>query len=65
MFELVEKLLDTSKGSSDLNIHSTLKLVRGKIKEWLRKDKNNIDVKIKDVEKCIEDVDRGTRGNHE
>lgn len=55
---MVEKHFETSKEDSISNIHTTPKSLRGKIKEWSKKDKNNIDVKIKEVEQCIEDVDK-------
>lgn len=61
--DLVNKHLELTRADTNSNIHSILKSLRGKIKDWSKMDRNNIDVKIKEVEKCIEDVDKGARGN--
>lgn len=55
----LEGLVDRLTECKDANIHMVLKEIRNAFKEWSRQDKNKIDFKIKEVEKCINEVDNG------
>lgn len=56
---MLDRQLSNLSEDSNSNIHMILKSVQGSIKDWSRQNKNNFDVKIKEVEKCINDVDNG------
>lgn len=56
---MVGKHTEQCTEDTNSNIHMILKSLRGKIKDWSKLERNNLDVKIREVEKCMEDVDRG------
>lgn len=55
----LDGLLEKKMEDNNVNIQTLLKLARGEIKHWSRQEKSSIDIKIKEVEKCINDIDNG------
>lgn len=53
----LDEVFKTSNDKMNPNIQLMLKRARNMIKEWSKQDKNNIDVRIKEVKSSINEID--------